>query len=112
MGGARYLAGLYDRLPEEIIEPDRTWIALASYNVGFGHVMDARRIAVDKGLDPNLWSSLQETLPLLAKRQYYRHARYGYARGREPVRYVQRIRDFRDILEQRLAQTAENALAE
>ena len=112
MGGSRYMAQLYERLPDEIVEPDRTWIALACYNVGYGHVMDARRFAVEKGLNPNQWSSLQETLPLLSKRDYYRRARYGYARGREPVRYVQRIRDFRDILERQLMQNVADPASE
>jgi len=101
IGGARYLRRLYDRLPEETVEPDRTWLALAAYNVGYGHLMDARILARRQDLDPNLWRSLRQTLPLLSKRQYYKTVRYGYARGREPVRYVQRIRDFQDILERR-----------
>ena len=105
MGGAKYMANLYKRLPDTICEPDRIWIALACYNVGYGHVMDARKLARQKGLDPDLWHSLQEVLPLLAKREYYRKLRYGYARGWEPVRYVQRIRDFQDMLEQYLLVT-------
>ena len=107
MGGAKYLTKLYKRLPKSILEPDRMWIALAAYNVGYGHVMDARTLAVEEGLNPDLWQSLREMLPRLSKREYYKRVRYGYARGREPVRYVQRIRDFRDLLEQHLAQITE-----
>ena len=103
MGGAKYMADLYARLPESIREPDRTWMTLASYNVGFGHLLDARTLAIDAGLDPNSWRSVQEMLPRLSKREYYKKVRYGYARGREPVRYVQRIRDFQNILERHLS---------
>ncbi len=101
LGGARYLKRLYDRLPETVAEPDRTWLALAAYNVGYGHLMDARTLAERQDLDPNLWRNLRQTLPLLSKRAYYKTVRFGYARGREPVRYVQRIRDFRDMLERK-----------
>jgi len=103
-GGASYLADIRARLPAEIAEPDRIWIALAAYNVGFGHVLDARDLAREQGMDENLWSSLQETLPLLSLQKYYKKAPHGYARGREQVRYVQRIRNFLDILERHLGE--------
>jgi len=102
LGGALYLSQLLTRLPDTISEPDRTWFALASYNVGYGHVMDARKLARSKGLNPDAWSDLVHTLPLLSKSEYYKTLRHGYARGREPVRYVQRIRDFQDLLERRI----------
>lgn len=101
-GGARYLADLRDRLPEEIDEPDRTWIALAAYNVGMGHIYDARRLAEGLGKDPNTWTDLKEVLPLLSRKRYYKTLKYGYARGNEPVRYVSRIRNFEDMLVRRL----------
>ncbi len=102
-GGARYLARLRDRLPDQIAEPDRTWMALAAYNVGYGHLRDAWTLARRLGKDPYRWHELQEVLPLLAKKRYYRTLKYGYARGWEPVIYVQRIRNFQDLLERHLA---------
>lgn len=101
-GGARYLSRLRDRLPMEIQEPDRTWIALAAYNVGMAHLQDARKLAQRLDKNPNVWRDLSEVLPLLSQKKYYRTLKYGYARGREPVRYVNRIRDYRDLLEQTL----------
>ena len=98
-GGARYLRHLLERLPAEVVKEDRLWFALAAYNVGLGHVLDARTLARRLGRNPDIWSDLKTVLPLLARRQYHRTLEYGYARGSEPVRYVQRIRDFRDILE-------------
>lgn len=101
-GGARYLRQLLKRVPDEISEHDRAWFALAAYNVGMGHMHDARRLAERLGKDPNQWHSLAEVLPLLSQKKYYRTLKYGYARGREPVNYVNRIRDYYDILQQTL----------
>jgi membrane-bound lytic murein transglycosylase F len=101
-GGAKYLANLRGRLPDEITEPDRTWIALAAYNVGMGHVYDARNLARELGINPDLWHDFRDVLPLLSQKKYYKNLRYGYARGSEPVRYVQRIRNYHDMLLQAL----------
>ncbi|MDF1763910.1 MAG: membrane-bound lytic murein transglycosylase MltF [Oleibacter sp.] len=97
-GGTRYLNSVRNRLDESIQEPDRTWMAMAAYNVGLGHLEDARMLAEDLGRDPNLWLDIKETLPLLSQRRYYSKTRYGYARGNEPVTYVQNIRRYYDVL--------------
>ena len=73
-------------------------MAMASYNVGFAHLKDARKIAVELNKDPNSWHSVKDALPLLSQKKYYRHLKYGYARGVEPVIYVQRIRNYYDLL--------------
>lgn len=96
-GGVRYLKKLYDRF-DEADDSNRLLIALASYNVGQGHVQDARDLAVKKNLDPNLWESLAQTLPLLRYRKYYKDAKYGYCRGSEPVIYINQIMIYYDIL--------------
>jgi len=96
-GGVRYLKQLYDRF-DEAREPDRTLIAMASYNVGFGHVRDAQKLAVDFGMNPNSWSALEQILPMLRYPAYYQRTEHGYCRGTEPVRYVKRIRTYYDIL--------------
>jgi len=95
--GVRYLHMLYEKY-EGARDPDRLLIALASYNVGRGHVLDGQTIARDKGLDPNSWSALEQTLPLLRYPSYYKKSKYGYCRGTEPVRYVNRILTYFDIL--------------
>ena len=97
-GGARYLRRMLSRVPESVTGDDRLWLALAAYNVGFGHLRDARVLAERLGRDPDRWHELDQVLPLLAKKQYYRDLRYGYARGSEPVIYVQRIRNYQEIL--------------
>ena len=95
--GARYLARLKDRLID-IPEPDRTWFALAAYNVGYGHIQDARTITKQRGDDPNRWLDVKEALPLLAIRTWYSQTPHGYARGWEPVQYVSNIRTYYEIL--------------
>ena len=96
--GAGYLASLRKRLPENIIEEDKIWVALASYNIGLGHVEDARVLTEKDGKDPNLWSDIKQYLPLLSKKKWYEQTRHGYARGGEPVRYIENIRRYYDIL--------------
>ena len=96
-GGVKYLKHIYSRY-DDIQGWDRMLITLASYNVGPGHISDARQLAREKGLDPNKWSSLTEVLPLLSYKKYYNKTKYGYCRGSEPVEYVKRIMLYYDIL--------------
>ncbi len=98
-GGARYLKALKRRLPSDIYEPDRTYMALAAYNIGRGHLEDARVLTERHGGDPHLWKDVMGNLPLLQKGTYYRELRYGYARGLEAVTYVQNIRHYENILQ-------------
>ncbi|WP_294734098.1 membrane-bound lytic murein transglycosylase MltF [uncultured Pseudomonas sp.] len=98
MGGAKYLAKIKDELDDKIAEPDRTWFALAAYNVGTGHLDDARILAKKEGLNPNKWLDVKKMLPRLAQKQWYSKTRYGYARGGEPVHFVANIRRYYDIL--------------
>ena len=97
-GGAAYLVKLRKRLPKEIQEPDRTWMALAAYNVGYGHLTDARKLAKKDGGDNSRWMDVKDYLPLLSQKRYYKQTRHGYARGSEPVTYVQNIRRYFDVL--------------
>jgi membrane-bound lytic murein transglycosylase F len=98
-GGARYLREVYDKIPAHVSEPDRTWFALAAYNIGYGHVEDARVLAQKAGRDPDSWRDVREFLPLLEQEQWYGKTQNGYARGSEPVRYVDNVRGYRDLLE-------------
>lgn len=93
-GGGKYLSRLLKRVPERIAMPDRLWFAIASYNIGWGHVEDARVITQRQGADPDKWIDVRKRLPLLKQRKFYKKSRYGYARGDEPVRYVDNIRRY------------------
>ncbi len=97
-GGARYFRKIRQRLPASIKNPDRSWFAMAAYNVGFGHLEDARVLTEKQGGNPNLWKDVKERLPLLRQKKYYKQTRYGYARGDEPVHYVQNIRHYYSLL--------------
>ncbi|MGM0536120.1 MAG: membrane-bound lytic murein transglycosylase MltF [Pseudomonadota bacterium] len=97
-GGARYLRQLIERLPEPITGDDRLFMAMAAYNVGLGHLYDARKITEQRGGDPNLWRDVRESLPLLQEREWHSQTRHGYARGGEPVIYVRNIRRYHEIL--------------
>jgi membrane-bound lytic murein transglycosylase F len=98
-GGARYFKNMKRRLPEDIQEPDRTWMALAAYNIGLGHLEDARVLTEQRDGDPHRWRQVMESLPLLQKSAYYKTTRHGYARGIEAVTYVQNIRHYHSILQ-------------
>lgn len=98
LGGAQYFKNMLNRIPADVKEPDRTWFALAAYNIGFGHLLDARLLAERFGKSKSLWVNLKSTLPLLSKKKYYSTLRHGYARGYEPISYVNSIRDFYEML--------------
>ncbi|MGA8033229.1 MAG: membrane-bound lytic murein transglycosylase MltF [Casimicrobiaceae bacterium] len=98
IAAARYIADLKARLPARIAEPDRTWLALAAFNIGIGHLEDARILAQRNKLNPDLWNDVRKMLPLLADPKYYAAARNGYARGGMPVAFVGRVRGYYDIL--------------
>jgi membrane-bound lytic murein transglycosylase F len=98
-GGADYYASVREKIPGRIREPDRTWLALAAYNVGYGHLEDARILTQESGRNPDSWQDVRAFLPLLAQEYWYTQTRRGYARGWEPVRFVDNIRGYLDILE-------------
>jgi membrane-bound lytic murein transglycosylase F len=97
--GARYLAEVREKVPDRIPEPDRTWLTIAAYNVGFGHLEDARIITQSLGKNPDSWVEVRARLPLLAQGRWYVRARRGYARGWEPVQFVDRIQRYLTLLE-------------
>ena len=97
-GGARYLRTLLDALPSDIPQPDRTWMALAAYNIGLNHLEDARWLAREQGANPDRWADVEQRLPLLEDPWWFRKTRYGYAAGYVAVQYVNRIRVYYRIL--------------
>lgn len=97
-GGARYFASLLRRIPARIQEPDRVWMAMAAYNIGLGHLEDARKLTERLGYNPDLWIDVKKHLPLLRQKKYYKTTRFGYARGNEAVNYVDNIRRYYDSL--------------
>lgn len=98
-GGARYFAQQTSRIPERIQGPDRVWFGLAIYNVGRGHLEDARILTERAGMNPDKWDDVAKHLPLLSQAKWYKTVKHGYARGREPVIYVRNIRKYLEQLE-------------
>ena len=96
--GAQYLLELKETLPVRIQEPDRTWLALAAYNVGYGHLEDARRLAQRRGLSPDLWVDVKRMLPLLSAYEHYSTIKHGFCRGGEALILTENIRNYYDIL--------------
>ena len=98
LAGARYLAMLKQELPARIPEPDRTWMALAAYNIGMGHLEDARRLTQKLDKNPDAWRDVKDVLPLLAKPGYAASLRLGFARGGEARILTENVRIYYDIL--------------
>jgi len=99
VGGTRHIKQMLKFVPKEVVGENRLKFALAAYNIGLGHIRDAQHLAREIGLNENVWNDLKIVLPLLSQKKFYRDLEYGYARGEEPVKYVESIYNYRDILE-------------
>lgn len=118
-GGAIYLQRLMKKLPETIPEDERVWFALAAYNLGYGHMLDARRLTKNQKANPDSWVDVKIRLPMLSDKRYYPKTTYGYARGHEAYSYVENIRRYQVSLvgylqekEKKIVQQAEAIEAE
>jgi len=97
-GGARYISRLRARLPNRIPDPDRTWMALAAYNMGMSHLRDARVLTQKAGLDPDRWANVSKGVEMLALEKWHSQTKHGYARGYEAKAFVENIRRYHEIL--------------
>jgi len=100
-GGAKYIAELEKRFSDKVKGKNRVAFALAAYNVGMGHMHDAQTLARQLNKNPYSWRDIKKVLPLLAQKKYYKQLKYGYARGNEPVRYVNAIQQYANIINKR-----------
>jgi membrane-bound lytic murein transglycosylase F len=98
LGGARYFRLVEKTLPKRIPDPDRTWLALAAYNVGYGHLEDARVLTQRRGQNPDRWADVRANLPLLAQERHFTTLKRGYARGWEPVGFVRNVQTYAELL--------------
>lgn len=98
VAGALYLQELKESLSSRITEPDRTWLALAAYNIGLGHLEDARILTQRRGGNPDLWLDVKKVLPLLSRYEYYSTVKRGFCRGGEALSLTENIRNYFDIL--------------
>jgi membrane-bound lytic murein transglycosylase F len=97
-GGARYFLRLRERIPDDIGEPDRSWMALAAYNMGMGHLEDARVLTEIQGGDPHLWREVEQRVELLSQEKWHSQTRYGYARGHEARQFVANVQSYYETL--------------
>lgn len=98
IGGAKYIVLLRDTIPPRIVEPDRTWLALAAYNQGYGHLEDARILTQRFKLNADSWLDVRKAYLKLREPEHYEQLKHGYARGDEAVQFVENIRNYTDIL--------------
>jgi len=105
LAGAKYLQLLKKQLPPRIQEPERTWLALSSYNQGQGHLEDARVLTKRQGGNPDAWVEVKKWLPSLSNPQHFQNLKYGYARGGEAVIFVENIRAYYDMLTRLTSET-------
>jgi len=98
LAGARYLAQVREQIPARIPEPDRTWFAIAAYNMGYGHIESARVLAQKRGANPDSWEDVRLVLPLLSVPEWFLQVETGYARGWEAQHTVDRVRQFAAVL--------------
>src|SRR5262249_28346239 len=98
LAGAEYLQEIMDSLPPRVSDPDRTWFALAAYNIGLGHLEDARILTQRRGGNPDLWVDVKKSLPLLSRYEYYGTLKHGFCRGGEALVLTENIRNYFDIL--------------
>lgn len=106
LGGARYLLYMRERIPQRIRDPDRTWLAMAAYNIGIGHLEDARIITQMRKKNPDRWADVRANLPRLADPTWNARVKRGYANGTETAQFVERVAQFAAILESTVPDTA------
>jgi membrane-bound lytic murein transglycosylase F len=106
LGGARYLAYMKERIPQRIRDPDRTWMAMAAYNIGIGHLEDARIITQMRKKNPDRWADVRANLTRLSDPHWHSRVKRGYANGSETVQFVERVSQFAAILETRVPDAA------
>lgn len=97
-GGARYIEAMMNKVPDAVPEDERIWFALAAYNMGYSHMLDARTLTARLKGNPNSWADVKQTLPLLSQKAYYKQTTWGYARGHETYAYVENIRKYHQSL--------------
>ncbi len=95
---AKYLDYLRTQIDDQAPEPDLTYLALAAYNIGIGHLNDAIKLTRQQGGDPNRWRDIRERLTQLSNPKIYPKLRNGFARGEETVQYVENIRALHDLM--------------
>lgn len=93
-GGMRYLQDMMTKVPDSVPQEEKIWFALAAYNMGYAHMLDARALTAKQKGNPDSWADVKQRLPLLSQKPWYSKLTYGYARGHEAYAYVENIRKY------------------
>lgn len=99
-GGAYYLKYLYSKTPLNLSNYERWTQALAAYNMGWAHVRDARRLAIELNHNPYHWKEFKKIIPKLEDEKYHARLSFGFARGRETVQFVDNVLGYYKLLNQ------------
>ncbi|MDX2413819.1 MAG: transporter substrate-binding domain-containing protein [Bacteroidales bacterium] len=95
IAGIKYITWLQELFEDKVVdEEERLKFILASYNVGPGHVLDARRLARKNGKDPEIWDDNVAYFLLRKSEPEFYHdpvVEHGFCRGEEPFNYVTQI---------------------
>ena len=94
--GIKFLTWLEEKLDFIEDREEKIKFTLAAYNVGLGHIIDARNLAEKNGSNPDIWEdSVDKFLLSKSDPKFYNDpvVKYGYCRGKETYAYV------RDIME-------------
>ncbi len=99
LGGARYIDMLLENMPENAHEEDRTWMALAAYNIGLGHFNNVRNIARKIKQNDEAWFDLKQVLLQVNRPEFSHNFSAGPPpRGGEAINMVESVRTFYSIL--------------
>ncbi len=99
LGGALHFLAERKKIPETVREPDRTWMALAAYNSGYGHLKDAIALTERRGGNPALWVDVEKALELLQKPEWFQKAQYGKPQGGDTPSYVKNVRNYQRLID-------------
>lgn len=97
--GAKYLRWLMERFDRDgIAQKEQIHFALAAYNVGLGHIHDARALAEQIGKNKSVWfDNVEAALRLKADPKWHEKTRLGFCRAAEPIQYVREIQGLYDL---------------
>jgi len=94
-GGIEHLSWIDEALKPDIKDDsERLYFVLAAYNVGLGHILDARNLAGKYGKNPSVWKdNVDFFLKNKSEKKYYLDpvVKHGYCRGEEPYCYVNQV---------------------
>lgn len=97
-GGIKYLRYMQRKMPNRITKANRILFALAAYNIGYGHLEDARILTQKAGGNPDEWLDVEPYLAQLNNPNIEHQLKYGNADGTTAVIYVNNIMTYKQLM--------------